>query len=53
MNAIKTKKKKVKPVKDDASNDLEAKKSKLRGMLVEGSITEAEYNELIKKLGGR
>jgi hypothetical protein len=47
------KKKKVKPVKGEASNDLEAKKSKLRAMLVEGSITETEYNELIKKLGGR
>ena len=47
------KKRKVKPVKRESSNDFEAKKSKLRAMLVEGSITEAEYNELIKKLGGR
>jgi hypothetical protein len=47
------KKKKVKTVKDDASNDYDGKKSKLRAMLVEGSITEAEYDELIKKLGGR
>ncbi|MEW8970603.1 MAG: hypothetical protein AB2411_08255, partial [Mesobacillus sp.] len=46
-------KKKVQPVKSGVSNDFEAKKAKLRGMLVEGSITEAEYNELIKKLGGR
>ncbi|MBS8265304.1 hypothetical protein DYI25_12690 [Mesobacillus boroniphilus] len=47
------KKKKAKPVKSDAPNDNEIKKSKLRAMLVEGTITEAEYNELIKKLGGR
>lgn len=46
-------KKKTQPVKSGVSNDLEAKKAKLRGMLVEGSISEAEYNELIKKLGGR
>ncbi|MFO1444242.1 hypothetical protein KDN24_13705 [Bacillus sp. Bva_UNVM-123] len=32
--------------------DFEAKKSRLRAMLLEGSITENEYNELIKKLGG-
>ena len=30
----------------------EAKKAKLRSMLVAGSITEEEYNELLKKLGG-
>lgn len=47
------KKKKAQPVKNEPSNDYEAKKSKLRAMLVEGSITESEYNELIKKLGGR
>lgn len=47
------KKKKAKPVKGDAPTDYEIKKSKLRSMLVEGSITEAEYNELLKKLGGR
>jgi hypothetical protein len=46
-------KRKVQPVKSVVSNDFESKKAKLRGMLVEGSITEAEYNELIKKLGGR
>lgn len=46
-------KKKVQRVKNGVSNDFESKKAKLRGMLVEGSITEAEYNELIKKLGGR
>lgn len=46
-------KKKAQPVKSGGSNDFESKKAKLRGMLVEGSITETEYNELIKKLGGR
>lgn len=46
------KKKKAKPVKNEVAKDFEAKKSKLRAMLVEGSISEAEYNELIKKLGG-
>ncbi|MBT2644050.1 hypothetical protein J7I80_17540 [Bacillus sp. ISL-41] len=47
------KKKKAQPVKSVAPNEFDAKKAKLRSMLVEGSITEAEYNELIKKPGGR
>lgn len=34
------------------AGDSESKKSRLRAMLLEGSITEEEYNELIKKLGG-
>lgn len=34
------------------TGDIEAKKSRLRSMLIEGSITEEEYNELIKKIGG-
>lgn len=46
-------KKKAQPVKRGANNEFDAKKAKLRSMLVEGSITEAEYNGLIKKLGGR
>lgn len=33
--------------------DLAAKKAKLRTMLLEGTITENEYDELLKKLGGR
>jgi hypothetical protein len=33
-------------------NGIEAKKAKLRSMLLAGSITEEEYNELLKKLGG-
>jgi hypothetical protein len=37
----------------NASSVLEAKKAKLRAMLMEGSITEVEYTELVKKLGGR
>ena len=50
------KKKTAKPekktaTKDDAAN--ETKKAKLRTMLMDGSITEEEYNELVKKLGGR
>lgn len=32
--------------------EYEAKKAKLRSMLMAGSITEEEYNELLKKLGG-
>lgn len=47
------KRQKTKPVQDKASSELEAKKAKLRAMLVEGSITETEYNELLKKLGGK
>lgn len=31
----------------------EIKKAKLRTMLLDGTVTEAEYNQLIKKLGGR
>ncbi|RSD27832.1 hypothetical protein [Mesobacillus subterraneus] len=45
--------KKTEPVKNEVQMDVQAKKAKLRAMLVEGSITEAEYNELLKKLGGR
>ncbi|WHX39698.1 hypothetical protein QNH36_18770 [Mesobacillus sp. AQ2] len=47
------KRQKTKPVQVNASSELEAKKAKLRAMLVEGSITETEYNELHKKLGGK
>lgn len=47
------KRQKTKPVQVNASSELEAKKAKLRAMLVEGSITETEYNELLKKLGGK
>lgn len=47
------KRKKSKPAASNDSKAIDAKKSKLRAMLVEGSITEAEYNELLKKLGGR
>jgi hypothetical protein len=35
------------------SSSMGAKKAKLRSMLMEGSITEEEYTELVKKLGGR
>jgi hypothetical protein len=37
----------------NATSALDAKKSKLRAMLMEGSITEGEYTELVNKLGGR
>ncbi|WP_079510145.1 hypothetical protein [Mesobacillus jeotgali] len=47
------KRKKTRPVKDEITADYETKKAKLRGMLVDGSITETEYNELLKKLGGK
>lgn len=36
----------------EKTKDLEAKKARLRAMLLEGSISEEEYNELSKKLGG-
>ncbi len=52
---MKKNKKKQKPVNKKGTNktgDLEAKKSRLRAMLLDGSITEEEYNELIKKMGG-
>lgn len=45
-------KKDAKPEKKVAENNFEMKKAKLRAMLVKGSITEPEYNELMKKLGG-
>lgn len=32
---------------------IDTKKAKIRSMLLEGSITESEYDELLKKLGGK
>jgi len=50
------KRKKIKPIdrkkEAEKTSAIEAKKSRLRAMLLEGSITEDEYNELLKKLGG-
>lgn len=45
--------KKVSKVVDKEESDTELKKAKLRAMLVDGSITEEEYNELLKKIGGK
>lgn len=52
---LKRKKKSIPVVRKkgtEKTNDIEAKKSRLRAMLLEGSITEEEYNELLEKLGG-
>ncbi|HAQ08441.1 MAG TPA: hypothetical protein DCR24_13325 [Bacillus bacterium] len=48
------KKRKSKPEKKAVANNSasETKKAKLRTMLMDGSINEDEYNELLKKLGG-
>jgi hypothetical protein len=51
MMKKKTAKQGNKAISKEAEN--EAKKTRLRTMLMDGSITESEYNELIKKLGGR
>ncbi|MCM3665959.1 hypothetical protein M3204_16200 [Mesobacillus subterraneus] len=49
------KKKTAKPRNKTISKETEneAKKTRLRTMFMDGSITEAEYNELLKKLGGK
>ncbi len=44
---------KYKPKTAVPNDDFEIKKRKLRSMLMEGSISEEEYNELINKLGGK
>jgi hypothetical protein len=49
------KKKTAKPRNKTISKETEneAKKTRLRTMFMDGSITEAEYNALLKKLGGK
>ncbi|QED49035.1 hypothetical protein [Cytobacillus dafuensis] len=46
------KKPNVKKNETNKVNEFELKKSRLRTMLLEGSITEEEYKELLKKIGG-
>jgi hypothetical protein len=49
-------KKKAEPQESNSPakvTDITAKKAKLRTMLLEGTITETEYDVLLKKLGGR
>lgn len=50
---LKKRSKKTKPEVKAKEENMEIKKAKLRKMLVEGQITEDEYNELLKKLGGK
>lgn len=38
---------------DKKDNNADLKKAKLRKLLVEGSITEEEYNQLLNRLGGK
>ncbi|MEW8985880.1 MAG: hypothetical protein AB2401_02530, partial [Bacillus sp. (in: firmicutes)] len=45
-----TKNKKQKQTVDVGQADLDKKKKRLRSMLIEGSITEEEYQELLQKL---
>lgn len=51
---LKRRKKVTTRITNDVSSDqnFEIKKAKLRTMLLEGSITEEEYQELLKRLGG-
>lgn len=48
-----TKKIGSKPVENGSDNEMELKKAKLRKMLLEGTITEEEYQKLVKGLGGK
>lgn len=46
-------KKVTKPEKSVAVDSLEIKKAKIRQMVIDGKITEEEYKELLKRLGGK